>query len=113
MPAQRPYLPQAERTLISALNVFGAEAERVITADTEHRHHAPIEMIAFSADGKRVYSIDAYGATSCFDADTRALLWEYTLANRLSGLAVWGEFAQIIYDGAGERREINPPTTGR
>lgn len=69
------YHASAERTLFSALDVFGSGESGTLLTKTAIEHNAPVEMMACSADGNRVFLIDSYGAVCCYDAASGTAIW--------------------------------------
>lgn len=76
---ERPFCAAAERVLYSALNIFSDDTTPFLLTHTPLTQHSPIESAVYSADGKQVYTIDAYGAVICFNASTGEVLWNRTL----------------------------------
>lgn len=78
---ERPYYAPAERALFSAMDVLKQEENTVLLSKIALEHRSPIEMMACSADGSSVYTMDTYGLVNRFDAATGDLVWTVALSH--------------------------------
>ncbi|MBE5766857.1 MAG: TIR domain-containing protein [Clostridiales bacterium] len=95
---ERPYSAPAERALFSAIDIFAADADRRFLSKVSLEHHAPIEMMAYSGDGKFIYTIDLYGAVACFDSDSGEEVWNRQLRENEKETFLPVN-PQLLYDG--------------
>lgn len=91
---EHPYNASAERTLFSALNIFGNEQEALLLNKLVISHKTTIDMMAFSADGSSLFVIDSYGnvnrySTSTGESEWSAKLQEPQRYSRVSGSQIW------------------------
>lgn len=71
----KPYTASAERTLFSAMNIFGNETNKLLLKKVEILHSAPIDMMTYSEAGNQVYVIDSYGNVACYDSVSGSVVW--------------------------------------
>lgn len=93
----RPYYSAAERALFSAVDVLQEEPDSPLIEKIALKHRAPIEMMAYNADGSIVYTIDTYGTVNGFDAESGALIWNTKIRDAEES-AGYGAKPQIYYD---------------
>lgn len=71
----RPYYADAERSLLSALDLFGSRSESYAISSTQIHQMTPIEDYYVNQDGTKVITMDPYNLLCCYDTRTAQLLW--------------------------------------
>ena len=98
----RPYVPEAENALSSALYLYRADLSMAYTQSLEQ--DTEIRAVELSEDGTRLATGDAYGNVRVFDMVTAEQLWTASVASSVKDLYFSGDV--LLADTVGLRYTV-------